>query len=122
MRIDRRYLTEIGAWAEERLKLNKLGMEVAEDWWVIANATRLINGCRVAEKRVGRASDPNVDTLVARYADPERGWWRLDDLHRGLELRFDRCRHDIVARLGKPAIKAYWAWAQPLGEPIRRGL
>ena len=107
-------LTEIGAWAEERLKLNKLGMEVAEDWLVIASATRLITRCRVAEKELAEHQTPNVETLVARYADPEQGWWRLDDLHRGLELRFDRCRHDIVSRLGKPAVKAYWAWAQRL--------
>ncbi len=107
-------LTEIGAWAEERLKLNKLGMEVAEDWLVISSATRLITRCRAAEKELAELQTPNVDTLVARYADPEQGWWRLDDLHRGLELRFDRCRHDIVSRLGKPAVKAYWAWAQQL--------
>ena len=107
-------LNEIGAWAEERLKLNKLGMEVAEDWLVISNATRLIKRCRAAEKDLAELLTPNVDTLVAFYADPEEGWWRLDDLHRGLELRFDRCRYDIVSGIGKPAIKAYWAWAQQL--------
>ncbi len=107
-------LNEIGAWAEERLKLNKLGMEVAEDWLVISNATRLIKRCRAAEKELAELLTPNVDTLVAFYADPEEGWWRLDDLHRGLELRFDRCRHDIVSGIGKPAVKAYWAWAQQL--------
>ena len=107
-------LNEIGAWAEERLKLNKLGMEVAEDWLVISNATRLIKRCRAAEKELAELLTPNVDTLVAFYADPEAGWWRLDDLHRGLELRFDRCRHDIVSGIGKPAVKAYWAWAQQL--------
>jgi hypothetical protein len=107
-------LNEIGAWAEERLKLNKLGIEVAEDWLIISNATRLIKRCRAAVKELAELLTPNVDTLVAFYADPEQGWWRLDDLHRGLELRFGRCRHDVVSGIGKPAVKAYWAWAQQL--------
>ncbi len=106
--------TEIGAWAEERLKLSKLGVNVAEDWWVIAGATQLIAGCRVTEDGLAGLQVPSVESLIGRYADPERGWWRLDDLHRGLELRFDRCRPDIVAHLGKPAVEAYWAWARHL--------
>ena len=115
-------LTEIGAWAEERLKLNKLGMEVAEDWLVIASATRLITRCRAAEKELAELQTPNVDTLVARYADPEQGWWRLDDLHRGLELRFDRCRprHRIATRQTRR--QSLLGLGTAAGEPIRRSL
>jgi len=106
--------TEIGTWAEERLKLTKLGVDVPEDWCVIANATRLMAGCRAAEKELNELEVPTVQALISRYADREQGWWRLDDLHRGLELRFDRCRQDIIAHFGKPAVAAYWAWAQRL--------
>jgi hypothetical protein len=107
-------LIEIGAWAEDRLKLGRLGIEVAEDWSVIASATRLISRCRASENELAGLQAPDVESLVARYADSEQGWWRLDDLHRGLELLFDRCRPDIVSRLGKPAVEAYWSWAQRL--------
>lgn len=106
--------TEIGGWAEERLKLNKLGLDIAEDWSVIASATRLIAGCQAAENGLAQLESATVEVLISRYASPDQGWWRLDDLHRGLELRFDRCRHEIVANLGRPAVEAYWAWVKRL--------
>ena len=66
-------LNEIGAWAEERLKLNKLGMEVGEDWLVISNATRLIKRCRAAERDLAELLTPNVDTLVGFLRRPGGG-------------------------------------------------
>jgi hypothetical protein len=105
---------ELRGWADERLKLCRSGIPVAEDWMVIANATRLLLGCQTAEQELG--SLPNTVApaeLIRRYSD-KAGWWHLDDWHRGLELRFSGCRPGLVEHLGKPAVTALWEWSKML--------
>ncbi|HYT93221.1 MAG TPA: PglZ domain-containing protein, partial [Gemmataceae bacterium] len=109
-------LGELARWAEERLKLARLGIAVAEDWVVVADASRLLTGCETAERELAALQAPSADELIRRYADPNDGWWRLDDLHRGLELRFDACRSGIVEHLGQPAVAALWKWSRQLAQ------
>jgi hypothetical protein len=107
---------EIQRWAEGRLRLADLGLDVPEDWRVVASATRLLLGCENAERTLGDLSAPSPEDLVRRYADRQGGWWHLDDLHRGLELRFNRCRPAIVEQLGRPAVEALWRWSRRLAD------
>jgi hypothetical protein len=106
---------ELCEWADERLKLGKAGVPVADDWLVVAGAARLLLGLQTAEEELARLPNPPApDDLVRRYTERQDGWWHLDDLHRGLELRFPSCRPGIVEHLGKPAVAALWKWSRRL--------
>src|SRR5262249_12739247 len=56
---------ELGTWAEERLKLTKLGVNVSEDWQVVFNTTRLRAACRNAEETLERLQSPSAEELVS---------------------------------------------------------
>lgn len=107
--------TEMGEWADERLKVEQRGAAIARDWQVVASAARLLLGCQAAEKDLDGLPAPIMpDLLIRRYSDHDSGWWRLDDLHRGLELRFPNCRAGVVEHLGRPAVAALWKWCRRL--------
>jgi hypothetical protein len=114
-------LTELRQWADERLKLRDLGVKVASDWSVVADATRLVLGCDAAEKELAALPEPSADDLISRYAE-KSGWWTLDDLDRGLELRFESCREDLAECLGKPAVQALWKLSQSVAQSFAEAL
>ena len=105
---------DLRGWAEERLRLRAMGLEINEAWAVVANAAGLLIDCEAAESVLAGLASPSPDELIARYADHDNGWWHIDSLHRGLELRFATCRADVVAQLGQPAVAAVWGWLRRL--------
>jgi hypothetical protein len=107
--------TELLEWADERLRLARSGIPIAEDWGVVASAARLLLGCQAAEQDLAALPKTTAqEGWIGRYCDRETGWWRLDDLHRGLELRFPACRAEVVEHLGRPAVAALWKWSRRL--------
>jgi hypothetical protein len=106
--------SELRGWADERLKLRTIGLEINDAWAVVASAAGLLIDCEAAESALAGLASPSPDNLIARYADHNNGWWRIDALHRGLELRFETCRADLVEELGQPALAAVWRWSRHL--------
>lgn len=106
---------ELCDWAAERLKPARSGAAARDEWLVVASAARLLLACQTAEQQLtALPTAPAPEALIRHYSDRETGWWRLDDLHRGLELRFTGCRADLVECLGKPAVAALWQWTRRL--------
>lgn len=106
---------EVCDWADERLKLASWGVTVNKDWVVVGKAARLLLRCQAAEKELaGLPGAAAPEEFIRRYGDRENGWWRLDDLHRGLELRFPTCQAKVVECLGQPAVAALWTWTRRL--------
>ncbi|MBI1916470.1 MAG: PglZ domain-containing protein [Planctomycetes bacterium] len=107
--------SELRDWADERLKLERWGAVIASDWEVVGRAARLLLRCQAAEEDLNSLpGNVEPDALIRRYSDHDSGWWQLDDLHRGLELRFADCRAGVVEHLGKPAVAALWKWCRRL--------
>jgi len=88
---------------------------------VLAALEVRLGTAKAAQELAGRAEWSLAD-LLARFSNPEDGWWRIDDAYRRLDAHRNRLPASLGTSLGTAASRAYFDWVDSLGVAAARCL